>query len=272
MKTSRNLVIYTLVTALAPLLAGSSGCMEPDSELDELVLRDDDNNTTTSRKQPPVGFINNGLHDPQVGGFDPSYALDTDEGLDGSRLDSPARLATAEYAIECALPLGESVTKLVEGEWVDFEGALGLAPQWQDGPCDESCQQWVSACLLARTNVSEHEVTLWLKASHPALGTQSNAAHPHYEASFFGNLFAGPDQRYMCPQPLVGPVLAQLEGRTCSNVVGGCELTSYSLCQLTARCDFVGLLAPTAIDCRPGNVPGGPGMNTISTYVATPLL
>lgn len=253
------------------LLAGGLvvgvGCgAQPDDELEELEFRED----TTARKGSSFGYINNGLHDPELSGLDPAYSLAL-QGLEGSRLDSPDRLATAVYAVECALPAGERVTKIVDGESVDSEGALGLAPEWAEGPCDTDCQEWVSACLLARTNVSEQEVELWLQADHPALGFDSSPDYPTYEASFFGNLFSGPDHEYVCPSStLVGPLLAQLQGRTCSSAIGGCESSSYTGCELH-RCSFVGLLQPTAVGCRAGLLPSGPRLNTISTYVAAPL-
>ena len=224
---------------------------------------------TVAIERPPGGFINNGLHDPQVGGFDPAHALDTVDGLDGASLGDAARLATARYVVECALPRGESVTKSVGGASVQFHGALGLAPEWQDSSCDEECQEWVSACVLARTNVSGQTVSLWLKGDHPELGFASNPVYPHYEASFFGNLFAGPDQAYVCPGETSGPVIAQLQSRTCSSG-DWCGFTSYSSCRATARCEFVGTLSsPTAIDCHAGATPSGAPMRAISTYVGT---
>jgi hypothetical protein len=240
-------------------------------EAKEFALREDTAIVAEPRPADGGGFINNGLHDPQVGGLDPAHALDTVAGLDGAKLDDPDRLATARYVVECALEPDQSITKTVDGVTVEFDGVLGLAPAWQDDPCDQNCQEWVSACVLARTNVSGQTVMLWLKGDHPALGTASNPSYPHYEASFFGNLFAGPNQEHMCPGLVTGPLLAQLGGRTCSNVVGGCEFTSYLACEATQRCDFVGLLAPTLIDCRAGTPPNGPPLHTISTYVATPL-
>lgn len=252
-------------------LAGLGAC-SPDEGAGSgaLAFRDD----TTAPPRPPGGWINNGLSDPDVGGIDPAHALDTPEGLHGAALVDPDRRATAEYLVECALPEGDAVTTVIDGETVEFAGALGLAPEWLDGPCDEDCQQWVSACLLARTNVSGNAVALWLRGEHPALAQSTNPAYPFYEASFFGNLFLGDEHAHMCPGTLVGPVLAQLDGRTCSNLVGGyCDFTTYLACGLLPkRCDFEGLLSPVASDCKTGTIPGGAPLRTITTYVADPLL
>jgi hypothetical protein len=237
-----------------------------------LVFRDAPDTTAPPARPSGGGYINNGLHDPQIGGIDPAHPLDTLAGLDGALLDDPDRLATAQHLVECALPSGVTLTKLVDGVPVDFDGALGLAPEWEDEPCEQDCQEWVSACLLARTNVSSNSVALRLVGEHPELGSGPTLAYPVYEASFFGNLFADDDAQYMCQGPLVGPLLAQLEGRTCAALVGGyCDMTPYLLCNalplLNPRCDFAGLLTPMVSDCRPGASAGGPGMRTISSYV-----
>jgi hypothetical protein len=126
---------------------------------------------------------------------------------------------------------------------------------------------------LARTNVSGQTVELWLTGDHDALGTDMNLAYPVYEASFFGNLFVEQDAQHMCPGPLVGPLLAQLQGRTCSSTLGGyCDMTEYSACTtlplLAPRCGFLGLVtSPTLVDCRASSPPSGSGMRTISSYV-----
>lgn len=259
------------ITMSLILLMGA--CDEHDDDpAPALSFRDGD---STAPPRPPDGggYINNGLHDPQLGGIDPGHALDTSAGMNGDLLVDPDRLATAQYLVECALPESASVTKDVDGVVTVFEGSLGLAPEWEQEACDQDCQEWVSACLLARTNVSGQEIPLWLEGDHPALGTGTNLAYPFYEASFFGNLFADPDAQFMCLGPLVGPVVAQLQGRTCSGLTGGyCDMTQYSLCELTQRCDFQGLLSPFASDCRPGELASGSPLRTISTYVSDPLL
>jgi hypothetical protein len=263
-----NKAIHTLGITLVLCV---SACTEVVEAHPEPEFRAD----TIAPTRPPGGggYVSNGLHDPQVGGFDPDHALDSPLGLNGALLDDPDRLATAQYVVECALPEGTSVTKVVDGITTDLQGALGLAPEWEHDACDEDCQEWVSACILARTNVSDESVELWLKGDHPELGTGTNLAYPIYEASFFGNLFADEDAQYMCPGLLVGPLLAQLQGRTCSATLGGyCDMVSYSSCALlpllAPRCGTEGLItSPTLTHCRAGASPQGPGFHTISSYV-----
>jgi len=262
-KSFRECVVLSFLVSASLSACDPETAPEEDEEGAELAFREE---TGTTRRGGGGTFINNGLHDPQVGGFDETKPLSAG-GFIGEALDHPDRLATAAYVVECALGPEQSVTTTIDGVEETFHGALGLATEWYGEACDKDCQQWVSACVLARTNVSEQEVTLWLQADHPAIGTDSNPAYPIYEASFFGNLFTGPGQEYMCPGLLVGPVFGQLDGRTCSNVLGGyCDFETYLACEL-GRCSFEGLLTPTAVDCRPGGLLLGSKMHTISTYV-----
>src|SRR5262249_15774984 len=59
------------------------------------------------------------------------------------------------YAYSCAMPEGSTLHIVIDGDDLGtYQGALGLAPEWgaEGGHCDERCQRWVTACLLARTN------------------------------------------------------------------------------------------------------------------------
>jgi hypothetical protein len=177
-----------------------------------------------------------------------------------------------QYVVECALPSGHAITKQVAGESLEFEGWLGLAPEWEDDECDEDCQEWVSACLLARTNVSGQSVSVWMRADHPAIGEGTNLLYPGYEASFFGNLFADSESQHLCKGPLVGPLLAQLEGRTCAPALGeSCGFVVYTGCSVQPRCTYPLLgflgLAGSAVGCIAGDVGTGHSFHTISTYV-----
>lgn len=251
---------------LAAVLAVAA-CAAPD-DADPSGFRSGSRQTFDQRDDPDSGtWINNGLEDPDVTGIDPSHALSSVEGLDpeGALLADEANHSLITYLTECALPEGASITKVVDGEALEFEGRVGLAPEWEDDACDQDCQEWVSACLLARTNVSGQDVELWLRAEHDAIGRGKSLAFPVYEASFFGNLFVPDGGRYICRGILVGPTVAFLDGRTCSSELGGgCGFTTFNDCQLVPRCDYQGLLAPMGDDCA---APGGAPQHTITTYV-----
>jgi hypothetical protein len=221
-------------------------------------------------------WINNGLDDPDVSGIDPAYALSSPQGVveDSGLLLDPDRQDTVRYLVECALPQGHGITKLVDGQELTFDGLVGVAPEWEDGECDEDCQEWVTACLLARTNVSGQTVSIWMRADHPAIGEGTSLLYPALEASFFGNLFADAHSEHYCKAALVGPLLAQLEGRTCAGLLDeSCGFIKYTACAPQHRCTFpllggLGLgITHSPRGCIAGSVASGQSFHTISTYV-----
>lgn len=245
----------------------SVGCQAPE-DAESLEFRAEKRQRIMVADDPDSGtYISNGLEDPTVSGVDPAYGLATAQGLDpdGSLLADPVSQKLARYLVECALPDDVTIAKEVDGEVLELDGLLGLAPQWEDGACDEDCQQWVSACLLARTNVSGEAVELWLRADHEAIGSGTHVSFPVYEASFFGNLFEEDGGRYICRGSLAGNTVAFLDGRTCTaDLNEDCGFTKFDDCPLVGRCDYQGLLFPMGVECEaPGDVP----QHAITTYI-----
>jgi len=263
------------MTALFILPVLLSGCDQSDLEIETEAEAEATTLRNWNAGDPDRGvWLNNGLQSPNVTGIDPAFALSTVQGLanDLGLLDDD-RLETAEYLVECALPASKSITKVVDGQTLTFDGLLGLAPEWRTGACNEDCQEWVSACMLARTNTSGQPVQIWMQAEHPAIGMGSSLYFSQYEASFFGNLFAEEVSLNYCEGTVLGPLLGQLQGRTCAGLTEeACPFEQYSLCEFDGRCEFeslaLGLLgpiaAPTAIDCEANDE----AFHTISTFVA----
>jgi hypothetical protein len=87
-------------------------------------------------------------------------------------VDADARQVMS-YLVGCALPAGASVpwknpaTGLVE-QW---DGKLGLCPEWKVGEPTPACLNWVSACLLARNNALGRRVELSLRGEDPTRPT-----------------------------------------------------------------------------------------------------
>ena len=80
------------------------------------------------------------------------------------------------------------------------------------------------------------------------IGTSPTNDYPHYEASWFGNLFTDPPVMYMCEGNNGGTIAALREGRTC---VGGlCEFTNVGSCLNAGRCD---VLSGTRVECTDDN-------------------
>lgn len=108
-------------------------------------------------------------------------------------------VVTASYVVRCALPASDSITvRDFTGRLVRLNGELGLAPQWKTGFCDTTCQEWVTACLMALTNASGEHVTIELSSPAPSIGSGHSAAFPQQEGAFYGNVFESPPHAYVC--------------------------------------------------------------------------
>ncbi len=205
-----------------------------------------------------------------VGGIDVAYALNTSQGMSetGDVLSDPSKRGSAAYIVECALAEGHSITKTVNGEDHVFEGVYGLAPEWENGDCDQDCQEWVTACLLARTNTSGQSVAIWMQSDHPAIGFGLPVEDVAHEASWYGNLFVDEEEQFLCKGAKNGPVAAKRAGRTCSQGSGNqCNLIRYSHCDNASRCTMAGPNGDVPTDCQPYDAWQDPTYHTISTYL-----
>ncbi len=167
-------------------------------------------------------------------------------GLDLADADAGLFL---EYVISCALPAGAEVTGEQDGIAYAFSGALGLAPEWADGSCEEDCQRWVSACLLARVNARGERVEISMRAEHPALhpGPGELARFAEEDGTFFGNVFDEP-QVTLAASPREDLALP----RTCGPEIDACpiEVVGHS----ADACDAWSL-AHGRRDCHAGDQP-----------------
>lgn len=126
-----------------------------------------------------------------------------------------------KYAIECALNPGDSVDIEFPSGPITFNGALGLAPGWKDGPLDSAGQRGVSACLGARTNA--HGTTVRISLRHPdypelAVSAAERENFKTHEGAFWGNLFGESPAIHACKVEGGGPA-----GRLCTD--GSCGFT-----------------------------------------------
>lgn len=269
MPAHRPFLAFALVVATLPCACDDAtfdaAIIEDD---DAAILRDGSGRTETLPSNGGGMWINNGLDDPDVSGLDPRASLASDEGLapDSPLLLDPSRRDTVRYLVECALPSGHAIEKDVEGEPepLPFYGAIGLAPEWETEGCDQDCQEWVSACLLARTNVTGQTVQIWVKGDHEALGWEAPEG-ALLEAGFYGNLFADPEGQYYCKGTHQGIVAAKREGRTCSSAAGAaCDFTKLGKCHKPTRCELVGPDGDVPANCRATD---STTYHTVATYV-----
>src|SRR6185312_4630778 len=101
---------------------------------------------------------------------------------------------TVSYLVKCALAANDSLVKADQNNVnYTFAGGLGLCPQWKNGgvSTDATCQELVSACMMAHVNTAGVPVPLWLDAQTPAIGWGIDKVNfPFQEGSFFGNIIA----------------------------------------------------------------------------------
>lgn len=114
-----------------------------------------------------------------------------------------------EYTVECALGPTDSFSF----SWTDstgyihevtYWGEMQLAEPWAHGPLDEVGQQWVSACIAARTNFYGRSVPISVRGAAGTLASRSSeelAVYSHEEGAFWGNLFAAEPKLYSCFAP-----------------------------------------------------------------------
>lgn len=232
---------------------------------------------TIARPGRPSGGGNwgyNGLHNINISGVDTNHGLSSEQGMapSGDLLLVEDLRGTAEYIVECALPAGEQVVKQVGDETLVFEGQVGLAPEWKDGACDTDCQEWVTACLLARTNTEGQEIDIWLSGDHPGLGLGRSPDFPLHEAAFYGNIFQDPDAQFVCRGGLLGLIGAHLNGRTCSGQSPeDCGFSLEGNCYFNDRCDIVGSYPYYfTTNCAAGDPVDDIRYNTISAFAYIP--
>ena len=121
-----------------------------------------------------------------------------------------------------------------------------MAPQWQNGSCDTTCQENVSACMLAHVNTAGAHIPLWLVSPNTAVGWGLDPAYPNEEATFFGNIFTmgahGTSQTsypmYYCagPQVKVSPPTGRLGSAQTSPPYVNPLGSQYALCSTGTNC------------------------------------
>lgn len=165
---------------------------------------------------------------------------------------TPEQRQFLKYLVGCALPESVELYADIGGERFAFPGSLGLAPAWAERGLAETEQRWVSACILARTNLFGKTVPVSMRArvpAHPALETDSKERQTYTlpEGGFFGNLFAERPVAYVCagdrtPAQAADPVLAERvctapSGRRTANgdPITRCGFIAVGACGETSR-------------------------------------
>jgi hypothetical protein len=170
----------------------------------------------------------------------------TANALTANGLRDPLGRELLKYVVSCALPAGTTVSVAVAGTTYDFAGSIGLAPAWgrAGGACDQSCQRWVSACVLARVDAAGVERLISIRGDHPALRPVPHELRDYRvrEATYYGNLFAAHQPRYLCLSPG-----ASSDARVCGPSLADCPMTVVGSCDDV--CSDSGAFG-TFSDCR----------------------
>ena len=170
----------------------------------------------------------------------------TANALTANGLRDPLGRELLKYVVSCALPAGASVSITVDSHRYDFPGSIGLAPQWGNvgGSCDRSCQRWVSGCVLARVDAAGVERLISIRGDNRALRPDGRelAQYRQREATYYGNLFAEGQPRYLCLSPG-----ATSDDRVCGPSLSDCPMTVVGACDEV--CDDRGAFG-TFSDCR----------------------
>lgn len=117
---------------------------------------------------------------------------------------TPGARTTLKYLASCALDEQTGLTAVHQGVSYEFPGGMGLAPAWHARAMTEEEQRWVSACMLARTNLFGVTVQISLRSPFPTrapglqVSPQEVKQFSLYEGTYFGNLFAQKPVSYVC--------------------------------------------------------------------------
>jgi hypothetical protein len=101
---------------------------------------------------------------------------------------------TVSYLVRCALASGDSLVKAdSSGTQYTFPGSIGLCPAWKSGGISTnfSCQEFISACLMAHLNTAGIHIPIWLDADPtktPIGWGMDKVNYPYQEGTFFGNI------------------------------------------------------------------------------------
>jgi hypothetical protein len=157
--------------------------------------------------------------------------------LTATALEDPLAREFLKYVVSCALPDDAVINMTIDGQMYSFPGSLGMEPQWglPGGSCDETCQRWITGCVLARVDFLGVERPISVRGMNPGLKTTGKEAkdYPVREATYFGNVFAPGKPLFACLSP------GQTEDtRVCGDSLQNCPMKVVGSC--ADACAFEG--------------------------------
>jgi hypothetical protein len=170
----------------------------------------------------------------------------TANALTANGLKDPLARELLKYVVSCALSDDQSISLKVDNVSYTFPGGLGLAPDWgkRGGSCDQSCQRWVSGCVLARIDFLGVEEEISVRGANLALRStwQEMRDYPSDEATYFGNIFTEGQPMYAC----LAPDKKQIP-RVCGPSLDNCPMTVVGSC--AKACSYQNWFGGGFVDC-----------------------
>ncbi len=147
------------------------------------------------------------------------------------------------YIVGCALRTGETVTlQDTAGTQYTMAGWIGLAPAWATRAPTVSERRWVTACILARTNVNGVPVHISMRHdSNLALLTTAaeRTQYSQVEGAFYGDLFASTSVWYACSNrgwTTLSPGTFRACALSPNGITTDCGFTYTGACTNTTTC------------------------------------
>lgn len=128
---------------------------------------------------------------------DGRFALD-EGSTDGMEQTSEGREVLA-YVVKCALSDSEVLVFESQGVEYEFEGVLGLVPDWKTRGLSISERRLISACLLAHGNAFGVSVPISARIDDLIpVGDDEKARYVRHEGAFYGDVFETAQPMYAC--------------------------------------------------------------------------
>ena len=229
-------VVYSMMPHGVALLCALPlvGCLAPDGdESDEAVDVVQQaaltNNALTNNALTNNALTNNALTNNALTNNALTNNALTNNALLSTALTDPNAREVFKYIVSCALPPASQVSFVADGVSYTYPGELGLAAPWgaPNGTCNTTCQQWVSACVMARVDYLGVKVQISVRGDTPALTATRTEQNTYTvrEGTYFGNIFLTSPQRYAC----VAPGRTGLP-RVCGPSTAGCVVENLGSC------------------------------------------
>jgi hypothetical protein len=179
--------------------------------------------------------------------------------------------ALAKYIAKCALSPGMTLVKTTDQGSYAYSGAVAVAPGWYTGSCDTTCQEKISACMLALINRDGKHVAVQMVSAAPSLWmigpTGDDVNYPNQEGAVFGNLFAASPKLFSCTG--TESTKAPQVKRFCINDAGCDIFTKVGTCAAACTQTFTtgpgGKKVYSATSCKDPS--GKVWSNPITTFV-----